>query len=138
VWVTVSDTGKLLRIDPADPRASESIEVGEGPRFLAIGEDAVWVMNQTDGSVSRVDAGGSVVATVTVSDAPIRGGDIAVGGGIVWVRTEQDLVVGIDAGTNEIEHRYGPPSGSGSVATDGDVAWITAHDTSSLWRLPLH
>ena len=137
VWVTVFDAGELLRIDPADPRTSRAIEVGEGPRFLAIGEDAVWVMNQADGTVSRVDAGGSVVATVKVSDAPIGGGDIAVGGGIVWVRTEQDLVVGIDAATNEIEHRYGPPSGSGSVATEGGVVWVTAHDTSSLWRFPL-
>lgn len=137
VWVTVADEGELLRMDPADPRTARSIVVGEGPRFLAIGEDAVWVMNQADGSVSRVDAGGSVVATVKVSDAPIGGGDIAVGGGIVWVRTERDLVVGIDAATNEVIHRYGPPSGSGSVATDGDVVWVTAHDTSSLWRLPL-
>ena len=137
VWVTVADEGELLRMDPADPRTARSIVVGEGPRFLAIGEDAVWVMNQADGSVSRVAADGSVVATVKVSDAPIGGGDIAVGGGIVWVRTEQDLVVGIDAATNEVSHRYGPPSGSGSVATDGDVVWVTAHDTSSLWRLPL-
>ena len=137
VWVTVSAAGELLRIDPADPRSVRSIEVGDGPRFLAIGEDAVWVMNQADGSVSRVDAGGSVVATVTVSEEPIQGGDIAVGGGIVWVRIEQDLVVGIDAVTNEVVHRYGPPSGSGSVATDGNVLWVTAHDTSSLWRLPL-
>lgn len=137
VWATVSDEGELLRIDPADPRTARSIVVGDGPRFLAIGEDAVWVMNQADGSVSRVDAGGSVVATVKVSDVPIRGGDIAVGDDIVWVRTEQDLVVGIDAASNEVEHRYGPASGSGSVATDGDVLWVTAHDTSSLWRLPL-
>ena len=137
VWVTVSDTGELLQIDPADPRTSRSIEVGEGPRFLAVGEDAVWVMSQTDGSVSRVDAAGSVVATVKVSDRPIGGGDIAVAGGIVWVRTEQDLVVGIDVATNQVVHRFGPPSGSGSVASDGDVLWITAHDTSSLWRMPL-
>ena len=137
VWVTVSAAGELLRIDPADPRSVRAIEVGDGPRFLAIGEDAVWVMNQADGSVSRVDAAGSMVATVTVSAEPIRGGDIAVGGGIVWVRIEGDLVVGIDATTNEVVHRYGPPSGSGSVATDGDILWVTAHDTSSLWRLAL-
>lgn len=138
VWVSVPGTDTLLRIDPADPRVAESIKVGDGPRFLAIGDDAVWVMNQGDGSVSRVDANGTVVATVTVSDRPIRGGDIDVGGGIVWVRTEQDLVVCIVVATNEIDHRYGPPSGSGSVAADDTVAWITAHDTGSLWRLPLH
>jgi hypothetical protein len=137
VWVTVSDTDALLKIDPADPRTSQTIAVGGRPRFLSIGEGSVWVMNQADGTVSRVDAGGAVVATIDVSDAPIRGGDIAVGGGSVWVRTEQDLVVGIDPATNSIEHRYGPPSGSGSVAVDDTAAWVTAHDTSSLWRLPL-
>ena len=47
-------------------------------------------------------------------------------------------VVCIVVATNEIDHRYGPPSGSGSVAADDTVAWITAHDTGSLWRLPLH
>jgi virginiamycin B lyase len=138
VWVTVSPTDTLLRISPADPRTSQAIEVGDAPRFLAIGEDAVWVMNQGAGSVSRVDAGGAVVATIPVSDGPIRGGDIAVGGGSVWVRIEQDLVVRIDPATSAVTARYGPPSGSGSVAADADAAWVTAHDTSSLWRLPLH
>jgi hypothetical protein len=138
VWVSVPSANSLLRFDPADPGTSQAITVGAGPRFLAIGGDAVWVMNQLDGSVSRVDATGTVRATVHVSDVPIQGGDIAVGGGIVWVRTEQDLVVCIVEASDEIDHRYGPPSGSGSVAADGDVAWITAHDTASLWRLPLH
>jgi virginiamycin B lyase len=137
VWVTVTPTDTLLRISPADPRTSLAIKVGDAPRFLAIGEDAVWVMNQGAGSVSRVDAGGAVVATIPVSDVPILGGDIAVGGGSVWVRSERDLVVRIDPATNKVTARYGPPSGSGSVAADAAAVWVSAHDTSSLWRLPL-
>jgi virginiamycin B lyase len=137
LWVTVSLTDTLLRISPADPKTSQAIKVGDGPRFLAIGEDSVWVMNQGAGSISRVDAGGAVVASIPVSDVPIRGGDIAVGGGSVWVRIEQDLVVRIDPATNAVTARYGPPSGSGSVAADADAVWVSAHDTSSLWRLPL-
>jgi streptogramin lyase len=138
IWVTVTPTDTLVRISPADPKTSQAIKVGDGPRFLAIGEEAVWVMNQRAGSVSRVDAGGSVVATIPVSDTSIQGGDIAVGGGSVWVRTEQDLVVRIDPATNSVTARYGPPSGSGSVAANADAVWVSAHDTSSLWRLPLH
>jgi streptogramin lyase len=137
IWVTVTPTDSLLRISPADPKTSLAIKVGDGPRFLAIGEDAVWVMNQGAGSVSRVDQTGAVVATIAVSDVPIRGGDIAVGGGSVWVRIEQDLVVRIDPATNAVTTRYGPPSGSGSVAADANAVWVSAHDTSSLWRLPL-
>jgi virginiamycin B lyase len=137
LWVTVTPTDSLLRISPADPRTSQAIKVGDAPRFLAIGEDAVWVMNQGDGSVSRVDAAGTVVATIEVSDAPIQGGDIAVGGGSVWVRTEQDLVVRIDPRTNAINARFGPPSGSGSVVADDTAMWVSAHDVASVWRLPL-
>jgi streptogramin lyase len=137
VWVTVPATDSLLRIDPADPRTAQSIKVGDGPRFLAIGEDAVWVMNQDDGSVSRVDASGSVVATIAVSDVPIQGGDIDVGDGAVWVRIEQDLMVRVDVATETVGQRFGPPSGSGGVAADREVVWVTAHDTASLWRLPL-
>jgi virginiamycin B lyase len=137
IWVTVTTTDTLLRVSAADPKTSQAIKVGDGPRFLAIGEDAVWVMNQGAGSVSRVDAGGAVVASIPVSDVPIRGGDIAVGGGSVWVRIEQDLVVRIDPATNAVTARYGPPSGSGSVAADADAVWVSAHDTASLWRLPL-
>jgi streptogramin lyase len=137
IWVTVSLSDTLLRISPADPKTSQAIKVGKEPRFLAIGEDAVWVMNQGDGSVSRVGKGGAIVATIPVSDVPIQGGDIAVGGGSVWVRTEQDLVVRIDPTTNRVTTRYGPPSRSGSVAVDDVAAWVSAHDTSSLYRLPL-
>lgn len=138
LWVTVWRDDSLLKISPADPRTAQAIKVGDQPRFLAIGEDAVWVMNQGDGSVSRVDAAGNVKATIKVSDVPIEGGDIAVGGGSVWVRIEQDLVVRIDPATNTVTDRYGPPSGSGSVAADDTAVWVSAHDTSSLWRLPLH
>ena len=137
LWVTVPATDSLLRIDPADPSTSRSIEVGDGPRFLAVGADAVWVMNQGDGNVSRVDGDGAVIATTEVSDVPIHGGDITVGGGLVWVRIEQDLVVTIDPTSNEVVDRYGPPSGSGSVAVDDDAAWVSAHDTASVYRLPL-
>ena len=137
VWVSVPATDALLRIDPADPRTARSIKVGKGPRFLAVGEDGVWVMNQGDGSVSRVSGAGDLLATIDVSAAPIRGGDITVGGGRVWVRIEQDLVVTIDPATNAVVDRYGPPSGSGSVAADDDAAWVSARDTASVYRLPL-
>jgi virginiamycin B lyase len=139
LWVTVPATDTLLKLSPADPSAApQSIKVGDGPRFLAIGPDAVWVMDQGSGSVTRVDAGGNVVATIPVSDRPIEGGDIAVGGGSVWVRTKQDLVVRIDPRTNQVNARLGPASGSGSVVADDGTLWVSAHDVESVWRLPLH
>lgn len=113
------------------------IAVGAGPRFLAVGEGGIWVLNQFDGTVSRVDPGtNTVTATITVSDAAVEGGDIAAGGGSVWARVSDSLVARIDPGTNKVVARYGPSAGSGSVAADHEAAWVSAHDINAIWRLP--
>jgi YVTN family beta-propeller protein len=138
VWVTRPDDDAVLRIDPTDGSIVATIPVGDTPRFLAVGEDAVWVMNGADGTVSRIDpATNAVVATIAVSKTPIAGGDIAVGGGSVWVRVSDVLVTRIDPATDAVSVRYGPPAGSGSVAADDTAAWVSAHDIRTVWRLPL-
>lgn len=137
VWITDSIGDALLRVDPATGKIAATIKVGLYPRFLAIGENAVWVMDQGIGAVTRVDSSGTVVATIKVSSGPIEGGDIGVGGGFVWVRTWEELVAKVDPATNAVVATYGPKSGSGGVGADGAAAWLTAHDVSSIWRLPL-
>lgn len=136
LWVTVSDANQLLRIDPGDPTSRTAISVGAYPRFLAVGDDAVWVMNQRDGSVSRVSAAGEVLGTTTVAPR-IEGGDIAVGGGSVWVQPGGELLVQLDPATGAVVAEYGPRSGSGSVAADDAAVWVSAHDVEAVWRLPL-
>ena len=138
VWVTNPVMSALHRVDPAMGEVTDTIEVGPGPRFLAVGEGGVWVMNQEDGTVSHVDpATNAVVATIDTG-IPIEGGDIAVGGGSVWVRGGPELLARIDPATDAVIERYRPPAGSGSVAADDGAVWVTAHDVSTIWRLPLH
>jgi streptogramin lyase len=138
LWVTSAGPGMLRKLDPTTGSMLEEIKVGSGSRFLAVGEGAVWVQNNGDGTVSRVDLESEeVVATVTVSDLQIDGGDIAVGGGYVWARVSADsLVAQIDPATNVVVARYGPANGSGSVAADDDAAWISAHDVFTVFRVP--
>ena len=93
--------------------------------------------DQRGGTVTRVAEDGTVQATIRVADRPIDGGDIAVGGGRVWVRVWDDLIVGIDPATNEVVERYGPRSGSGSAAADDAALWVSAHDVGAVWRKPL-
>lgn len=139
LWVTDAPAGKLLHLDPKDAKVVAEIPVGQVPRFLAVGENGVWVMNQLDATVSHVDPKtDKVVATIPVGNGGIDGGDIAVGVGSVWVRVSDALVVRIDPKTDTVVGRYDPRSGSGSVAADDEAAWISAHDVSSVWRLPLH
>lgn len=138
VWVTYPERNEVLRMDPASGEVTGTTNVGSGPRFLAVGDEGVWVMNQGDGTVSRIDPETSdVIATVHVNDGPISFGDIAVGGGSVWVRTSDHLLVRVDASTNQVTGAYDPPSGSGGVDADSEAVWLSAHDVNAMWRLPL-
>ena len=141
VWVTntgdsrPTDPGSVQRIDPVTNQVIATIPVGPVPRFLAAGEGGVWTLNQGDGSVTRIDpARNRVAATIPVGVSG-GGGDIAAGAGRVWVRATKVLLSTIDPATNRVIARYGPPAGSGAVRVAGDLVWITAHDTQTVWVL---
>jgi hypothetical protein len=137
LWVT-AETGKLTRLDPGDLSTVAEIDLGPGAGFLAVGERAVWVLGASGGIVARVDpATNKVVARIKVANDPVGGGDIAVGGGSAWARVTDQLAVRIDPASNTVTARYGPPAGSGGVAADTTAAWLSAHDSQTLWRLPL-
>jgi YVTN family beta-propeller protein len=60
-----------------------TIPVGDGPVDVAFGEGALWVVNQLDGTVSRIDPeSNEVVETISVGSEPQR---VAAGEGRVWV-----------------------------------------------------
>lgn len=135
VWVSDPTLDRIHRFDPTTGSVISTILVGDQPQFIAVGEGAFWTMDQVAGTVSRVDpATNRVVATIQLGE-PVRGGDIVVGAGSVWLRGSRTLLFRIDPTRNEIVERYNPPSGSGSVAVDDDAIWITAHDITTIWRL---
>lgn len=137
LWVTTS-AQSVVRVDPADGSTQATVATGSGSRFMTVGHDAVWVMNQNDGTVSQIDPDtDTVVATVRVSAGPIRGGDIAIGADAVWVRTGTELATAIDPGSNEVVRVLGPATGSGSIAVTDGAVWITAHDVFAIHRVPL-
>jgi YVTN family beta-propeller protein len=64
------------------PDTSE-ISVGDGPVDVAFGEGGVWVANQLDRTLTRIDPEtGDIVATIGVGNEPQR---VAAGQGGVWV-----------------------------------------------------
>jgi len=137
VWITTTGAASVQRVDPASNRVVATIPVGAEPRFLAAGEGGVWTLNQKDGTVTRIDpATDSVVATIDAG-VPGSGGDIATGGGFVWVRAKKTLLLAIDPRTNRIVHRFGPPAGSGAVRANATRVWVTAHDTHEVWVLDI-
>jgi streptogramin lyase len=138
LWVTRARTGQLIRVDPATGEELAEYDVAPESIFLATGEGGVWTMGSETGEVVHVDPEtDTVVATIAATSGRVDGGDIAVGGGYVWARVSDTLITQIDPATDTVVARYGPPSGSGSVAADEDAVWVSAHDVTTVWRLPL-
>jgi len=141
VWIT--NTGKGNRpvdsfngLTPA--RIGWRRQFRSVPRhaFLQREKGGVWILNQGDGSVSRIDpSSNEVIATILVGvEGP--GGDIATGAGAVWVRAVKALLSVIRSETNRVVERFGPPAGSDTVRVAGKFIWLTAHDNQTVWILP--
>jgi len=118
---------------------TKTTPLGKQPGFLAAGEGGVWVQEQGDGTVARIDpATGEVSGRVKVGEV-LKYGDIDTGGGKVWLRsTEDQTFVVIDPKTLAIRARVGPLAGSGGLRYAPMGVWTTAHDkhTLSFWADP--
>jgi streptogramin lyase len=82
----VPTVNQAATFDPATGKFTEAIPVGDTPNGVAVGERAVWVINQADETVQRIDPGASnpVVATKSTGGAPTG---IAAGEGAAWITT---------------------------------------------------
>jgi virginiamycin B lyase len=134
LWVPTS-VGTVERYDLGSGSWT-SVPVGPRPRFLDVGFGAVWVMNQGDGSVSRIDPRSGEAEQLAMTGLAIGGGDLTVGGGAVWLRTDS-VVVRIDPRTRRATHVVGPPPGSASAAATDDFLLISNHDHNAVHVVPL-
>ena len=76
----------MTRIDPGT-NSPRQIPVGEEPVAVAVDNEAVWVANAGDGTVSRIDpASAKVVETIEVGGSPAG---IAAAHGLVWVTVQE-------------------------------------------------
>jgi YVTN family beta-propeller protein len=135
VWITNTAANSVQRVDPTSNKVVATIPVGPTPRFLAVGEGGVWTLNQGDGTVTRIDPATNRVAATIAVGVPGNGGDIAAGGGRVYVRAGFVLLSVIDPAMNRVVERFGPTSGSGGVRVAGNRVWVTAHDIKTVWVL---
>lgn len=117
-----------------NPRVSGTIQVGESPAGISVGEGAVWVADRgrdCRGQVARIDpATNEVAARIPVSGWP---DDVAVGFGSVWVEgvvcTKDDgdapAVIRIDPVTNEVAAVIEIESLSADIAIGEEGVWVT-------------
>jgi len=98
------------------------ISVGREPFRLAIGEGAIWVTDQHDAAVYRVDPQtNEVVATIALRGAP-KG--LAVGAGAIWVANQGGLSR-IDPQTNQVITTIEVGRGLNAAVGAGSV-WVTS------------
>ncbi|MGE5106539.1 MAG: hypothetical protein ACM3H8_03275 [Sphingobacteriales bacterium] len=136
VWVSNTNNNSVQRIDPETNRVIATIPVGNWPRFLAAGEKGVWTLNQKDGTVSHINPDSNKVVSAIDTKVPGSGGDIAAGGGYVWVRsTKGRLLQAINPLSDSVETIYTPVAGSGAVRVSEKYVWVTAHDINTIWIL---
>ncbi len=113
----------MARIDAATGSILAEVTVGDTPTSIAVGEGAVWVVNEGDGTVSRIDpATNQVVVAISIGQKGFL--RLAVGEGRVWVAAPLDKVVKvIDPATNQVPASV-PAEGCWNVAVGGGQVWV--------------
>ena len=115
----------------AKPRVVADISVGSGPVAVATSQNAVWIANGDDGTVSRMDSKErKIVATIGIGGEV---SDLAVGYGTIWVAGGNDeTLTRIDPRINAVEARliFGRadplhPRPIFAVATGAGAVWVT-------------
>jgi YVTN family beta-propeller protein len=134
VWATGTTENVLTRVDPATNLIVETIPVGKKPRFFAVGEGAVWVLNQGDGSVSKVDVKTNKVVGTIQTGTPGEGGDIALGGGSVWITMLGTPLTRIDITGNRAVQQF-TGEGGDAVRFGLDSVWLTHLKGGKVWRI---
>jgi peptide/nickel transport system substrate-binding protein len=95
VWV-VNANEMIARVDPSGERVVAEVPVGNSPSAIASGAGAVWVTDDSDNTLTRIDpeSANAVTATTAVGREPTG---VAVGHGAVWVaNTQDDTVARVD------------------------------------------
>ena len=130
---------KGVGIGDPDPGFQAASPLGKMPGFLVAGEGAVWVQEQGDGTVAKVDPAALTITGRTKVGDNLKWGDIDANGGAVWLRTTDDqTMVVIDPVTLKIRARMGDAVGSGALRWTPKGVWTSAHDNQTLswWSAP--
>ena len=136
VWVTRAKGSEITSVDAAKGTLLTSIRTGPGPRFLNGGDGKVWTLNQGDGSLTSIDTRtGQAIKTVALG-TPGAGGDVAVGGGMVWTTMPKVPLTAVDEATGNVQCQWVGPGGD-SLAIGHDSIWLTDYSGGTISRIDL-
>jgi YVTN family beta-propeller protein len=129
IWVGVRGSERDTPIVNPPPsslgRVAATIPVGADPVDVLVDQDAVWVANAAQGTVSRVDpATNTMTQTIQVGRNPIR---LVAGFGSIWVANNTEQTI------SRIDARTGQPLAT--IPTPTQPANQLAVGAGSVWAL---
>jgi len=134
VWITGNKSSVLTPVDARTGEGLASIRVGPQPRFLTLGADSIWTLNQGDGSVTRVDVKTRRVTATIFAGIPGPGGDICFGAGTVWATVFDVPLTEISPESNKVVRQW-VGAGGDAIRFRQDFLWLTDLRNGLLWRL---
>jgi hypothetical protein len=133
LFVTQADGKSLTRIDARTQKVRSSLEVGPKPRFLTSGTNAVWTLNQGDGSLSRVDLTTESLKQVQLN-TPGQGGDVGHYAGLVFTTMPKTPLSLIDARDAALKCQWTGPGGD-SLGLGFGSLWLTDYRGGTVSRI---
>jgi YVTN family beta-propeller protein len=135
VWVANATQGTVSRIDPATNTVTQTTPVGRNPVRLAAGLRSIWVANQAGRTVARLEALTGLLHTTIPVTGRIAPEDLAVGVGMLWVRSG-DRLLSLDPATNTMTDRTGDweVGGGGTAVVDG-LLWLSGATRSGAGQI---
>jgi tRNA A-37 threonylcarbamoyl transferase component Bud32 len=132
IWVANPAAHELDRLDPPYTHAARAVRVDRRPRFVAAGEDAVWLAGAR--TLWRVDPGrGQVRSRIRLPFAPAA---LAAGNGGVWlVDRTTDRLIRIDPPTKRITARIRVGRGPRAVAVGAGSVWVANEADGTVSRI---
>jgi len=125
-----------VRTVPGSPpaRPPTTTRVGTDPTAVAVGFGAVWVTNNTDGTVDRLDpaTGRLRGPAISVGPGPLA---VATGEGGVWVATGDGYVRRLDPSTGQVARGGARIDGLTGVAVGEGAVWATSSAAGTLTRI---
>lgn len=132
VWVTSYSGNSVTEVDATTNAVIKVITVDSGPRFIAGGENGVWVLSQGTGTVAHIDPStGTVVAEINAK-TPGSGGDIAAGGGSVWVSAFGKPVTRIDPLHDVVLEAFSGNGFGDAIRAGGGFVWVSGGSISQI------
>jgi streptogramin lyase len=140
VWVfgKAHNVGGIHRIDPATGNCVAAIRLdkGKGETSLAYGMGALWVLNQFDGTLLRINPETNEIAA-TIQAGKGFWDPVQVGEGAVWLMgLENAALKRVDAQLNQIvdEFSIGPKQNNGTFSFKTGLYGLSVGE-GSLWAV---